>query len=931
MTSTDGDLPRATYRWQLTPPGGFRELGRYLRYLRSLGVSHVYLSPIWEARRGSRHGYDVTDPNRVRKELGGLEGWTKLQRDLRRRGLSVLLDIVPNHMSATGESEAWRDTLRWGRDSPRARWFDIDWEVDRGRIRLPVGAGRTPADRRHRGGSLDWMDGQPALNLRPGVSLPLNPATLAPLWRHLVSVAREGKGSRHPGSAPDFERLARLSEQMQRHGISPRRRNRYLALLPPFPARRTPPGASAAQIWAQTPPGRRWLRAILPRQHWRIVPASQGHRLVNYRRFFQVHELVALHQEDPRVFRETHRGLTRYARDPPVSGFRVDHVDGLADPGQYLHRLARLARSSGGDRRGYDRWIVVEKILAVDETLPSRWPVGGTTGYEFLRDLSHLFVDPPGLRMLDRFTRQFAPARWAISPLVRGCKREAIREFLVTDVERWVRLACRGRVVSKRTRGLLAETVRELCARFPVYRTYIGEEGERPEDREILERVLRSLEDQKRWKVGARFLRALLLSPPGGSRRSGPPKERITRLQQLTVPVMAKGYEDRALYRHVRSLALNEVGGHLEPFRDALDRFHSAQSKRTRRRGWGLLTTSTHDTKRSEDVRARLLAITHMAKAWTQGVQELSRACARARSREGEIQVPDRGEELWVYQTLAGAWPLQARELPLFRTRIRDYLVKSLREAGVHSDWTTPDEDYEEAVARFANAVIEELTSREGIRRHFPLLEEVASRGAAVSLVQVALKMASVGVPDIYQGQEIWDFSLVDPDNRRPVDMALRKRTLDRLRRSGPPEPRRTAHWLRQWWTGEIKMALTYRALGERARDPELYLRGTYRPLFPVDNSQAASILAFLRTTGRSQALLVAALRTGPSRQGGDAWPVPRWIAEGKLYLPGSPPAVWRDILTGAVRETTREGGSTRFEVSSLLETLPVAWLVPER
>ena len=673
MTATSNPSPAATYRLQLTPDFGLHDAAGVVPYLASLGVTHVYLSPLFEATPGSTHGYDVVDPTRVRDELGGRAGFDAVAAAVEAHGLRLLLDIVPNHMAATEDNAWWNDVVGRGRDSQYAHLFDVDWDAGEGRVR-------------------------------------------------------------------------------------------------------------------------------------RGPPRDQ----INYRRFFEIDDLAAVRQEDARVFAATHALITELAAHDAVGGLRVDHVDGLRDPRGYLESLRTAAPGC---------WTLVEKILVGAERLPNSWPVDGTTGYEFGNRVLGLFVDGASLSDLDALYVDVAGDTRTWSDAMRNGKRAALANGLAPDV---------GRVARAFGDAGLADVVTELAVEWPVYRTYTRPDDVSPADVAVIEstcaRVRALLPD--RTAAVDRVEQALL-------RRSGE-DEGADRFQMLTGPAMAKGVEDRAFYDYTRFVALNEVGGDPDAFGTTVADWHAACARVADTSPRTMLTTATHDTKRGEDVRARLAAITQQPAWWAE-------ASSKWMARHDGIDGPT---AYLLLQTLVGAWPVTEE-------RLVAYMHKAVREAGAHTSWAAPDDDYEAAVAYEVRAALDERDVVDA------LVQPLAERGRVNALAQALLRLTAPGVPDTYQGTEFWDLSLVDPDNRRPVDYAARA---DALRtRSGPGWP---------------KCEVVATALAARREFPAAFA-GAYRPLETDD----AHTLAYARG---DDVVVVVPLRAG---------------ATGQVALP---PGSWSDRLADA-------------------------------
>jgi (1->4)-alpha-D-glucan 1-alpha-D-glucosylmutase len=875
--------PVATYRVQLTASFDFDAAASIVDYLGTLGVSHLYCSPYLQAARGSTHGYDVVDPTRVNEELGGAAGHARLRDALARRGLGQILDVVPNHMGTIGgENSWWWDVLENGRASRYAAHFDIDWrppeEKLRDRLLVPVLGD-------HYGRVLEA--GELAVRYAQGRfrvcyhqhELPVAPRSLDDLLRR--AAARSGSrelefvadalGALPPATATDRESVER------RH-----RDKEVLADALAYLSASRPNVAAAidAEV-GRTNGDPDALDELLERQNYRLAYWRAARRDLGYRRFFDVDSLVAVRVEDPRVFADSHGLILGWLADGTLDGVRVDHVDGLWDPEEYLARLRAAAPHA---------LLFVEKILATGESLRSSWPIEGTTGYEFLPLVGGLFVDPAGEEALTRFYAEFTGDPVDYPALVREQKQLVLSEVLGSDVNRltalWLEICERHRDA---TRHELHELLLETLARFPVYRTYVRPGEVRPADERVVVAAIAAAKQNRSDLEESLFdfLADLLLLRVAGPLET----ELAMRFQQLSGPVEAKAVEDTAFYRFHRLVARNEVGGDPAVFATAPDEFHRAARERGTRWPRGLLATSTHDTKRSEDVRARIGLLAGSAARWEAAVRRWSERAER--HRRGDL--PDRSAEYLLYQILVGAWPISPE-------RAAAYMEKAVREAKRHTSWTAPDLEYEAALAGFVTGVLSDPELVADLESFVGSLREA---GWITSLAQTLVKLTSPGIPDLYQGTELWDLSLVDPDNRRPVDFDLRRRLLAELEGAGPEEV-----WARRE-EGLPKLWVIQRALALRRERPDLLgPEADHRPV-AVNGAEPERIFAFVR--GGGAVTVVPRLLGDPTARG------PRPLAEAEIELPGGS---WLDVLGGD--ETS---GGPRA-AAALLRRFPVALLV---
>jgi (1->4)-alpha-D-glucan 1-alpha-D-glucosylmutase len=915
--------PRATYRVQLHAGFTFRQASEIIEYLSDLGVSHLYTSPCLQAVPGSTHGYDVVDFRAVNRELGGEQGFDDLQSSLREHGLGHILDIVPNHMAASCPYNGWwEDLLRHGPSSRYASFFDVYWrkrdEEQPSRILLPLLGDHYEEELRRGSIVLARRDRE----LRVVYSDHILPVSWSSLAEQLHRASSGAGIAPQPSSAAGYDEkpVAPMKppevQESRGHRAEPReesfRKWFHEALgFQPF--------VREIDSWIHKLNGDAdLLDRFLDQQHYRLVYWRTAESTLGYRRFFDINGLVALRMEEPEVFRLTHGLVLHWLRSSCVEGLRIDHPDGLRDPLQYFSRLREAAPHA---------WIVAEKILIPGERLKPRWPVQGTTGYDFLNQVNGLFVFPEGLRPLTDFYREFTGENRGFQEVLRESKRFAVKRVLGGDLNRLVETLAPLRERRTRLRAFtesqLAEGLTELLACFPVYRTYIGAEaaGVDEDDRRYI--LQAAAEAKKNAESGVvDYLTSLLLRETGG--REG--AEFAMRFQQLSGPAMAKGGEDTALYRYFRLTSLCEVGGDPGEFGLPADAFHRLMEERSRKRPASMLATSTHDTKRSEDVRARLNLLTEIPDRWMQAVRRWS--SMNERHRNGGF--PDRNTEYLLYQTLVGTWPIE-------HDRIVSYLSKAVREAKVHTSWTEPDQVYESALERFISALFENTSFVEDLRGFVAALTHP---GRVNSLAQTLLKLTAPGVPDLYQGTELWDLSLVDPDNRRPVDYGRRVTMLRELETAcNTPlegESFTTTNGpalkgiLSRMDDGLPKLWVIRQALFLRKHHPECF--GEASSYEPIDASGARNLHAFCfarrahRVARRaSSAARSAGSARNPARQRRVVVLVPRF----PLVLDGDwedttvsiPAGRYTDLLSGRVWK----GGI--MPVASLLESFPVALL----
>lgn len=862
----------STYRLQMNAGFTFAHARARVDYFARLGVSHLYLSPVLAARRGSMHGYDVVDPMRVNPELGTEDDLHALASELHARDMGMLLDIVPNHMGIGPENRYWDDVLAHGERSRYARWFDIDWSPRDGahrQVALPV-----------LGDELDRVLERGELSLR-------------------VSEGEMPRIVYHEHSFPVDDTT--LPPELQ---------------LTQFDAEET---GELASMFSGAHGGDR-LRDVLARQHYRLVHWRRGPAEINYRRFFDVNDLVALRMEDAAVFDETHALIVRLARDGVIDGVRVDHVDGLLDPRAYLDRLRGCLPA--------DTAILVEKILSPGEHLPREWPVQGTTGYEFLNELEDVFISAAGFADIDRCYRRLRRLGGSgFDQVAHDGKMRVLNGPLHADVARLARLLspiARGAKKSWSAAELESGIVRFIAA-LPVYRTYIGADGRvSDEDRRVIEGLGHSsLASLPRDDNPVAFIRDVLLDRiPGAD-----PAARIhfaQRLQQVSGPAMAKGVEDTALYIYVPLASRNEVGGAPDrPLADAVAQFHRGNSDRAANWPSGLICTNTHDTKRSADVRARLDALSEMPREWERCVRRWRRLNHRHRRTVKGRLAPDTNTEYLFYQTLVGIWPAprasrRVDDLPdrawrdAARDRLAAYTLKAAREAKLRTSWVEPDQAYEDALTNFVGAVLQPGDDAPFLPDVARLVSRVALVGAWNAIARIALHFTAPGTPDVYQGDELWNLTLVDPDNRRQVDFGARAAALDDssalMRRLEQGE--RT-----DLFDPKVKLAVVHRLLALRRQHVALFQEGSYTPLAAA-GEHAEHVIAFLREHEGHRVLTVvprlacdAALASSPT-----------WWGSTKIVIP---PERRTAALTSQIIPGEISPWNGALEVASLFAVLP--------
>ncbi len=856
--------PRATYRLQFRREFGFAAAAKVAPYLAALGISHVYASPYLKARPGSTHGYDIVDHNALNPELGSEADFAAMVAAFRAHGLGQILDFVPNHMGVGGSDNVWwMDVLEWGPQSDFADWFDIEWHPERRyleeKLLVPFLGDQYGAALE--GGALvlkfDAEAGTFAVWAYDTHKLPICPL-------HYGRIL----GSRHPKLERLADAFADLPASRRNFAARARELKAELARLVLDDAKAAAGVAVAVGNFnGQLGDLESWSRlgALIADQFWRPAHFRVAGDDINYRRFFNINDLAGIRMEIPEVFDHAHRLVFRLLQEGALDGLRLDHIDGLLDPKAYCLKLR--------ERAPRPFYLVVEKILATHETLREDWGVDGTTGYEFANILTGVLVDPRGADAITRAYLDFTGEDRPFPEIVREGKLRIMENEMASELNALAREAARVARSHPRTadftNNVLHRALKQVISCFPVYRTYVDGSPPTDADRRDIDwavAVARRHDTDVDPSVFD-FLHGILnadLAAPGSGFSYVAVTRLAMRLQQYSGPVMAKGLEDTAFYRYNRFLALNEVGGAPERFGVSLAQFHAANQQRARRTPHALLSTSTHDTKRGEDARARLAVLSELPEEWEAQVTAWSRMLRARDAGTSEPVPPDRNDEYAFYQLLLAAWPpeisaaIDAQALDAFRPRIEGAVVKALREAKIHSTWASPDLVYEEAVLGFVRHALDATRSNPFLESFLAFQAKVAPLGVWNSLVQTALKLTVPGVPDIYQGSELWDFSLVDPDNRRAVDFATRQ---EMLRRYGGGSRRLAAEvtaLMQNWNDGAIKLLLVSELLGMRKRHPEVFQNGSYEPIV-AEGPAADRVFACLRRHNGSL-LLVSAL-----------------------------------------------------------------------
>jgi (1->4)-alpha-D-glucan 1-alpha-D-glucosylmutase len=873
-------IPIATYRVQLTARFDFDAAAAIVPYLKALGITHLYASPFMKARHGSTHGYDVVDHTSFNPELGGEAGFERFSQALKAHDLGLILDFVPNHVGVHfADNPWWLDALEWGPASPHAVSFDIDWDILPYRARAGV---LLPILGASYGEALD--KGEIELRYDAGEGsfsawyfehrLPIAPERYREILRnvvreagaeddaagrHILALASRYRGLRHPNRAESPAFKAELKAIAGGAEIIARGLAAYRA-----GEGRIPPTLA--------------LHHLLERQHYRLGHWRLASSDINYRRFFDVNTLAGLRVEDAGTFEAVHRLVRTLIADGRLHGLRLDHIDGLRDPAQYFRRLRALVQHAQGPFHGKVArpfYMVIEKILGEHEELQTFAGVHGTTGYEWLNVITQALVDGNGLAPLDEVWRQISNQPPRLDPVLKAAKRRVLETLLTSEFTVLRRLLARIAAGHYSSRDYSADSLRQALElyilHFPVYRTYLAAAGPTAHDRALISETIEKARAE--WFAADEgifdFLRDALtmdLIRPDRPAHSAPRVRRFAlKVQQFTGPMMAKSLEDTTFYRYHRLLALNEVGGDPQARAIAVDGFHAAMQARAKQWPHGMTATATHDTKRGEDARARLIALAEIPGEWTSAVARWKVLNAPHLVVDGELRAPSAAFEYMLYQALLGAWPQGERD-PSFVERIQTYALKAAREGKQETSWLNPSTAYEAGLTLFIARILDPAASAEFLGSMQTLGQRVALLGALNSLSQLTLKTPMPGVPDFYQGTEFWDLSLVDPDNRRPVDFAARAAALASVE---------TPDWeklTQDWRNGHLKLAWTRHLLKLRTELSEVFAHGDYVPL-QVSGPHRDHVIAFARRRGPDAVIVAVTKSFAPMTQGGRAWP----------------------------------------------------------
>jgi (1->4)-alpha-D-glucan 1-alpha-D-glucosylmutase len=946
-------IPLATYRLQFNKNFTFNDAVGILDYLRELGITDIYASPILTSRRGSGHGYDVTNPNRLDPDLGTEKDFEVFVSELEKHGMGLLLDIVPNHMAASSENPWWLDVLENGPDSAFSSYFDIDWHPPSrnldNKILLPV-LGRPFGEALDSGElKLNFHDGQFSIEYFES-SFPLAPRTYRSVLQYRIGRL---KNLLDENSAPyhEYQGIVAALSLISDRDTTPaesasdkrvrfesiRERLRQLAASSPEVTQFIQENLADFNGKDGDPASFANLQRLLGEQYYVLAFWQNVNETINYRRFFTITDLVGMRVEDSQVFDATHTLILRLIARGAVSGLRIDHIDGLRDPLAYLKRLQERTAAEDGIKAGEQQYVLVEKILARNEDLPNDWPVAGTTGYDYLNFANRIFVQPDGAKEIDRIYSQFVSRHPKFSEVLYQKKRLVMATILAVEMRSLGRqlgeLAAQARYARDLPRHELTEALIETTACFPIYRTYIRNLDLPPEAVKVLEEALAQARLRKP-NLNPQcfdFLRdvLLLLAPPHVL-----PDHREARLsfvlrwQQFTGPIVAKGLEDTAFYVYYPLASLNEVGGDPSPDAICPQEFFEFIAARQKRWPHSMNASSTHDTKRAEDVRARISVLSEMPQEWQKRLHQWAAMNEKYKiAANGGPMVPDWNEEYLLYQALLGMWPLEQSEMGGVLERLQSYAVKAIREAMVHTRWTRPNLAHEEGLKKFIAAILDKKENSAFLEDFLSFQLHIAFYGMLNGLSQTLLKITAPGVPDFYQGSELWDLRLVDPDNRGTVDFGHRIELLAGLKLHGSREKTEFAgELLKNWTDGRIKLYLISKALRCREEFSKLFTDGDFLPA-KISGERSENLTAFFRVFENKQALILAPKWMAVSGMEQHSNKHAGFWANTSIALPDNTGASWQDILTGESISvhSNRDAG---LSVAEALENFPVALLL---
>jgi (1->4)-alpha-D-glucan 1-alpha-D-glucosylmutase len=926
-------IPVATYRIQFTPDFGFEDAREIVSYLHDLGITDLYASPLFKAKKGSPHGYDVVDLNQLNPDLGSESNFEELHEELKECGMGWVQDIVPNHMAFDGENTMLMDVLENGEHSEYYDFFDIEWkhfyDSLSDRLLAPF-LGRHYSDALEAGEITLKYDNQGFHIDYYSLKLPLKIESYVRVITYRLNDLRKRLGDDHP----DVIKFLGILYSLKNLPLSREERlGRYSQIQ--FVKRMLwelysgnndirefiNGNVDAFNREKESGDDVSLLDSLLSEQFFRLSFWKVATEELNYRRFFNINGLISLRMEDNRVFAGTHSLILNLVRDRKIKGLRIDHIDGLYDPTAYLKKL----REETGEI-----YIIVEKILELDEELPALWAVQGTTGYDFLNYVNGLFCKEENGREFNKLYYSFTGFKTSYEALLYKKKKIIIEKEMTGDVDNLAhllkRISSKHRYGNDMTLYGLKKAIIEILAHFPVYRTYISDSVYEETDRSYMKSAIKKAREANPALLYELSFLELFLLLEFGEYISAKDKEEwlhfVMRFQQLTGPLMAKGFEDTTLYIYNRLLSLNDVGGSPDKFGISTEEFHDFNIKRARTQPHSMNATATHDTKRGEDVRARINVLSEIPELWEANIKKWSRINRRKKKAVKGMAVPDKNDEYFLYQTLVGAMPFVA-EYDEFVPRLKDYVIKAVREAKVHTAWLKPDTDYEENFLAFIDKILSPSAQNKFLTDFVPFQKMVSFYGVFNSLSQILLKINSAGVPDFYQGSEFWDLNLVDPDNRRPVDYSLRRWLFNEMKsREGSDTLQSIDEILKSREDGRVKLFLIHKALEVRLKNRTLFERGEYVPL-ETGGTFKNNIIAFAWKHKPEWIITVAPrFLTGIVKENQDPLGVHVWD-DTHIVLPKDAPHQWSNEIDGILLEV-----GERPLIGDILKHFPCAVLV---
>ncbi|MGZ5054219.1 MAG: malto-oligosyltrehalose synthase [Methylobacter sp.] len=950
----EADIPVSTYRLQFNKHFTFAEATRFIPYLRRLGISHCYASPYLKARPGSSHGYDIVDHNEINPEIGSREDYERFIEELRRNGMGLITDIVPNHMAIMdGDNNWWLDVLENGQASYYASFFDIDWYPIKKSLQNKV---LVPVLGDHYGNILEQQELKLVFDAGQGEfsvyyyqhRFPVDPQTypfiLNSQHEQLLNyfAADDMVFLEYQTIDNSFSKLPLCTDRTEEK-IEERKRDKEVFKK------------QLAKLCAESPKLKEFinfrvaeinsiageageLHALLEQQVYRLAYWRVAGDEINYRRFFDINDLAGLRIEDEKVFDATHQFILSLIEQGKIQGLRIDHGDGLYDPVAYYQRLNNKIAAildTGTEQDTPPIYIVAEKIIANYEYLSTNWPIHGTTGYEFANMVNGVFIDSAAEKPLTQCYSRFIERRQDFDELVYQAKKLVMTTSLASELNVLANQLSRIADASSKTRDYtlyaLRNALSEVIACFPVYRTYINSQNVSKEDGQYIKWAIDQAK-QRSWaadKTVFEFIRNLLLLEHYSPVAGGDLLWFVMKFQQYTPRVMAKGYEDTGLYQYNRLISLNEVGGDLRSFGNSVNAFHYFNQERIKKWPHTMLNLSTHDSKHSADVRARINVLTEMPHQWQEAVLRWQRFNKFKKSKLNGVSIA-RNDEYLFYQVLVGTWPLTTMtdaEAADYQERIRSYMIKAVREAKQYTSWLNPNEDYEQAVNQFVCRCLDANPNSLFLKDFIEFEKCIRKPGLYNALAQVVLHTTSPGVPDIYQGNELWQFTLVDPDNRRPIDFSKNSQLLAEmetlLAKPDFNRPQFIRSLLENLEDGRIKLFVVMQTMRFRHRNAVLFKNGEYLKI-NVHGAGADRLLAFARQNQDNIAVIVVPRLSGLNRAhrllddvGADTW----------LELPQKGPNQYRELFSQCRITAEPAEDYVRLYAHEFLKLFPLAVL----